>query len=200
MKKYLFLFLFLLSTMHHISGQKYEKLNNAGNLSGLSDHKSVIYGLFVQRLGFTSGGFPQEIRLVNVITKKFYTFNVKSTMKSSKKNFFIYYIEPGLYRIVNYYWTKSTWYGGEIHEEMIFKDIDTSNKEFRKKAKLGLVDPESLEPYYFEIRPNTINYLGTWHFDKGLVYFTDDKSELDEKLENKNNLIDLNSIIINLPN
>lgn len=40
---------------------------------------AIIYGNFIQRLGFTSGGFPQDIRLENVDTKEIYRFRVKPT-------------------------------------------------------------------------------------------------------------------------
>ncbi len=63
--------------MTNINGQKIESLKKADSSKELNDSTSIIYGLFIQRLGFTSGGFPQDIRLQNIITDKIYTFNVK---------------------------------------------------------------------------------------------------------------------------
>ena len=58
--------------------------------------QAVFYGEFVQRLKkFKSGGYPQDIRLINIETNEVLVFRVKSTFKTSKENRFCYLIEPG---------------------------------------------------------------------------------------------------------
>lgn len=200
MVKYLFIiFLLIVGGTTNISGQKIESLNKADSPKELNDSTSIIYGLFIQRLGFTSGGFPQEIRLQNIITDKIYTFNVKGTMKSGKENPFCYYLKPGMYKLFSYFWTKSKWYGGEMHEERIFKNIDTSTKDYIKRVKNGSIDPDKLEPYYLEIRPNSVYYIGTWHFNTVLVSFSDDKTNLDEQLKKKYSKVDFDQATTKLP-
>lgn len=119
----------------YTSAQKFEKSKKVESPIELDDYTAIIYGLFIQRLGFTSGGFPQEIRVLNIVKNKIYTFNVKKTMSSSRENVFCYYIKPSIYKIISYSWTKSKWHGGEIHEEPIFKNIETSCKDYNKKWK-----------------------------------------------------------------
>lgn len=200
MMKYLFILSFLIiGVTTNVSAQKIESLKKADSSKELNDSTSIIYGLFIQRLGFTSGGFPQEIRFHDVVTDKMYTFNVKGTMKSGKENPFCYYIKPGMYKVFSYFWTKSKWYGGEMHEERIFKNIDTSTKDYTKGVKNGTINPDKLEPYYIEIRPNSIYYVGTWHFDTGLVSFTDNKTDLDDKLKKKYSEMNFDEAIIKLP-
>lgn len=200
MAKYLFIiFLLIVGGTTNINGQKIESLKKADSSKELNDSTSIIYGLFIQRLGFTSGGFPQDIRLQNIITDKIYTFNVKGTMKSGKENPFCYYIKPGMYKVLSYFWTKSKWYGGEMHEERIFKNIDTSTKDYTKGVKNGSVDPDKLEPYYLEIRPNSVYYIGTWHFNTGLVSFSDDKTNLDQQLKKKYSKINFDQATTKLP-
>lgn len=191
--------LLIVGVTTNISGQKIESLKKADSSKVLNDSTSIIYGLFIQRLGFTSGGFPQEIRLHNIVTDKIYTFNVKGTFKSGKENPFCYYIKPGMYKVFSYFWTKSKWYGGEMHEERIFKNVDTSTKDYTKGVKNGSINPDKLESYYLEIRPNLVYYLGTWHFNTGLISFSDDKINLDEQLKKKNSKINFDDAVTKLP-
>src|SRR5690606_3374808 len=142
----------------------------------INNGKGIIYGNFIQRLGFSSGGFPQDIRLINLDTKEVLTFRVKPTFKSSKENTFVYYIKPGNYAILNYWWTQSKWYGGKMFTEPIFKNIDATDN-FENKISSGQINIDNLEQFTFSISENSLNYLGTWHFDKGLVSFSNDKTE-----------------------
>lgn len=200
MIKYFFtVLLFIAGLCPNVHGQTFESLQKAKSSKELNDSTSIIYGLFIQRLGFTSGGFPQEIRLQNILTQKMYTFNVKATMKSGKENSFCYYVKPGMYKVLSYYWTKSKWYGGEVHEEPIFKGVDTTTKAYNNAVKKGTLDTCQLQSYHIEIRPKGIYYLGTWHFDAGLVSFSDDKASLDDKLKNKFSNIDFENAITKLP-
>lgn len=200
MHKHVFILIFfILGIINNASSQKFESLKKAHSDQELNDSTSIIYGSFIQRLGFTSGGFTQVIRLQEIVTQKMYTFNVKPAMKSSKEHSFCYYIKPGMYKILNYFWIQSKWYGAEMHEEYIFKHIDTSTKDFKRKYKEENIDTNQFDNYYIEIKPNTVNYLGTWHFNTGLVSFSDDKAKLDKKLQKKYKKINLEKAIVKLP-
>src|SRR5690606_38236866 len=89
--------------------QNIKSLNSVNVNETISGDNAIIYGTFIQRLGFSSGGFPQDIRIMNVETKEVSSFRVKPTFKSAKQNDFIYFIAPGKYIILNYWWTQSKW-------------------------------------------------------------------------------------------
>jgi hypothetical protein len=182
MKHLATLFLLLLTIISN--GQDFLKLNETNSGDALSLEEGIIYGNFIQRLGFSSGGFPQDIRLINLETNEILAFRVKPTLKSAKENTFIYFIKPGKYAILNYWWTKSKWYGAQFFTEPIFKNIDATDN-FEQKIKLGQINQNELEQFTFEITKNSLIYLGTWHFDKGLVSFTDDKMQFDNSVKSK---------------
>ncbi len=162
----------------------YEKLEKLGNDESIPNTKSVIYGNFRQRLGFSSGGFIQEIRIENTETHELFSFIVKPAFKSAKENTFCYILKPGTYSILNYYWVKSQWYGSKTFIEPIYKDIDATD-DFNKKLKSGEIKETDLIPYVFTVKANSLNYLGTWNFDNGLVKFENDKETLDKEINKK---------------
>lgn len=114
--KYLLMLFFCFSTLLS-KGQDVIVLDKVSNTDNVRDNKSIIYGNFIQRLGFSSGGFPQDIIIHNIDTKEFFKFRVKPTFKSKKENQFCVHINPGDYIIVNYLWTQSKWYGGTMYGE-----------------------------------------------------------------------------------
>ena len=136
---------------------------------------------------------------MNVATKEICSFRVKPTFKSAKENQFIYFLTPGKYIILNYWWTQSKVYGGKMYAEPIFKGIDATDK-FEEKIKSGELKKKDLNNFCFTIDENTLNYLGTWHFDKGLVSFTDDKNNLDKKISNKFKKLDFSNAKTVIPN
>lgn len=179
-------------------GQNFTALNEVSSGETIKNGKAIIYGNFIQRLGFSSGGFPQDIRLINLDTKEVLTFRVKPTYKSSKENTFVYHIRPGNYAILNYWWTQSTWYGCKMFTEPIFKNIDATDN-FEKKVGSGQINKDNLEQFTFSISENTLNYIGTWHFDKGLVSFTNDKTEFDILIKSKYKKLDFSNAITVIP-
>lgn len=196
MKQLALVFFFFLTIF--AKGQNFNKLNETNSGDTISSEEGIIYGNFIQRLGFSSGGFPQDIRLINLETKEVLAFRVKPTYKSAKENTFVYYIKPGKYAILNYWWTKSTWYGGKFYTEPIFKSIDVTDN-FEEKIKSGQINQNELEQFTFEITKNSLNYLGTWHFDKGLVSFTDDKIQFDNLVKSKFKKLDFSKATTILP-
>lgn len=159
---------------------------------------SIIYGKFIQRLGFSSGGFPQDIRLLNTETKEIITFRVKPIFKSARKNNFYFFIPAGHYAILNYWWTKSMVYGGEVHTETIYKKAKVKDSA-EPGLKSGETNTEYQQYYRFTITENSLNYMGTWHFDTEQVSFTNDKEKMDRSTGYKYSNIDFSEAIINLP-
>ena len=196
--KYLTTVFFLFLTIF-AKGQNFEMLNEMNSGDTIPTGKAIIYGNFIQRLGFSSGGFPQDIRIINIETKQVLTFRVKPTFKSAKENTFVCSIKPGKYAILNYWWTKSTWYGGRFFTEPIFKGVDVTDN-FEQKIKSGQINQNELEQFTFEIKKNSLNYLGTWHFDKGLVSFTEDKIQFDNLVKSKFKKLNFLEAITVLPN
>ena len=180
-------------------GQSFKTLNETGSGDTIPTGQAIIYGNFIQRLGFSSGGFPQDIRIINLDTKEVLTFRVKPTFKSAKENTFIYFIKPGNYAILNYWWTQSKWYGGKIFTEPIFKGVDATD-DLENKIKSGQTNQNELVQFTFTVTENSLNYLGTWHFDKGLVSFTDDKIQFDNSVKSKYKKIDFSAAKTVLPN
>jgi hypothetical protein len=193
-----FTILLILFTVE-IYAQKIIPLESVNQNKSITSGTSIIYGSFIQRLGFSSGGFPQDIRIVNRETNEIYAFRVKPAYKSAKENLFCFHIKPGNYFILNYWWTQSKWYGGAMYAEPIYKGIDAT-VEFNEKVNSGEINIENLERYEISITSNTVNYLGTWHFDKGLVSFTNEKHTLDSIMRKAYKNIDFEESIINLPN
>jgi hypothetical protein len=161
--------------------------------------QSIIYGNFIQRLRSSSFGFPQDIRLINLETEEILTFRVKPIFEGAKQSPFICYIKPGKYAILNYWWTQSKWYGGTVHTEPIFKNIDATD-DLEQKLKSGRVKPNQLERFAFAVAESSLNYLGTWHFDTGLVSFTDEKSQLDNLEMYDYKSLDFSKAVLSLPN
>lgn len=158
---------------------------------------TVIYGNFIQRLGFSSGGFSQDIYLRNRATGKTYAMRVKATYKSKKENTFCFHLPAGEYELSYYQWTQSKWYGGMAHLEPISKNINFD--EARKLVKEGKLTEDQLQRYTFTAEPGKLQYLGTWHFDTPTVSFSDDKQALDEKTVKYYKKLDFASALTTLP-
>ncbi len=188
----------LVSLAMLVQAQDFKTLNSVSQRDTLPAEKSIIYGNFIQRLGFSSGGFPQYIHLINLDTKEIVRFRVKSTFRSAKENTFIYFIEPGNYAILDYSWTQSKWYGGTMFSEPIFQNVDASD-DFETRIKSSAIDTNKLRKFTFTILKNSVNYVGTWHFDTGLVSFTDDKETLDDTLKKRYKNLDFSTAQLLLP-
>lgn len=83
--------------------------------------------------------------------------------------------------------------------EPIFKGIDATDN-FESKINSGQIKTEDLEQFTFTVTRNSLNYLGTWHFDKGLVSFTDDKAEFDKVVKHKYTKLNFSTANLVLPN
>ncbi len=189
--------IFLLAIFTSMSyGQQYEQLERIGKYESIPNDKGIIYGNFIQRLGFTSGGFQQDIRVINLDSGEIFTFSVKPAIKSSKENPFIYFIKAGRYAILNYQWIASKWYGGKIFVEPIYKNrvIELTSQSEQDDHTIANAR------YTFTVSPNTVNYVGTWHFDNENVAFTTDKESIDKKILSSNKKkFDFDRAVIALP-
>ena len=75
--------------------------------------------------------------------------------------------------------------------EPVYKGIDATDS-LREKIDSNRISQRDLKRFVFAIESNTLNYVGTWHFDTGMVYFTNDRTQLDEKLKKKYKRLDFN--------
>lgn len=182
---------FLISIIFFANGQETTELKEVKKNDKMTSGQAIIYGSFIQRLSTNSIGFPQDIRIVNITTTEVFSFRVKPTFKMTKENTFCYFLEPGTYMILDYWWTDSKWYGGNGMIEPVYKGIDATDS-LREKIDSNRISQRDLKRFVFTIESNTLNYVGTWHFDTGMVYFTNDKAQLDEKLKNKYKKLDFN--------
>ncbi|GAA0554973.1 hypothetical protein LX66_5581 [Chitinophaga japonensis] len=180
-----------------IQGQTIKKLIEVSNRDSVQSGQGIIYGLFIQRLGFSSGGFPQDIRLINFDTKEVFSFRVKPTFKSARENIFVYHIPAGYYAILHYVWTQSKWYGGKMFTEPIYKGMAFS--DIKRKAQAGQQTGGELKQFKFSVQPNTVNYVGTWNFDKEIVSFSDGKAKLDEELKVRHAMLNLKTAVVSIP-
>ena len=180
-------------------GQHYRYLVSVLSKEKIPDGLAIIYGNFIQRLGFSSGGFTQDIRIYHVEAKEILTFEVKPIFKMAKKNAFCYKIKPGTYIILNYHWVQGKWYGAKFFVEPIYKGLDNSF-EMTGNGKQQEILHNDLSQFAFTVTANTLNYLGTWHFETGLVSFTDDKDEMDIMMNEKYQNLDFSKALTVLPN
>lgn len=193
------LIVILLIASFGTAAQPARRLETLGANDTIPAGQAAFYGEFIQRLKkFKSGGYPQDIRLINVETNEVLVFRVKSTFKTAKENPFCYLIEPGTYAILNYWWTESKWYGGKSYMEPIYKGED-SILETERKIKNKEQRPDELVLFKFTVTENTLNYLGSWHFEKSPVSFTNDKEQTDEEMQQKYKKLDFPASRIAIP-
>jgi hypothetical protein len=148
----------------------------------LKENQAIIYGTFIQRLTFWQTGYQQMIRIRNLETNELFSFEVKPSLSSKKEHLFCFYIKPGTYEIVNFFYSKSKWYGTENNVRPVFRGIDFE-VNLKNKVDSGLVKQQDLQRIVFKIDNNTLTYLGQWHFEAGPPSFTDNKVAADKKLK-----------------
>jgi len=126
----------------------------------LPPDKGLIYGSCVQRLGFSSGGMGQYVRLRNLDTDKVFRILVKPLMRSRGENEFCVALPVGRYALQQYEYS----YGIE---------------SLRKASRGALTDTR----YTFVVQPGKLQYVGTWNFSASQQpRFTDEKATLDAQL------------------
>jgi len=171
--------IFLLLFAINAQAQKITRLNAVSANDTLVTGQAIIYGNFIQRLGFRSGGFEQVIHLVDTATRDEFAIRVKPIFKSARENTFAYHIKPGTYAITKYQYTESKWYGAkEFHEPI-------------RKHNGG---------YYLITIPSTaLVNLGGWHFETHPGGFAEGASETTEKLAKEFNKLDFSKAVAVTP-
>lgn len=138
----------------------------SGARQELPADKGVIYGNCLQRLGFSSGGLGQYVRLVNLDTHKAFRLNVKPAFRSRRENPFCYALPPGRYALHSYEFSVSKWYGAELHMEPLRKH---RNSPVLTRTR-----------YVFEVTAGQLRYVGTWDFSQEFdPRFLDEKFTID---------------------
>jgi TonB family protein len=126
----------------------------------LPPDKGLVYGSCIQRLGFSSGGLLQDVRLVNLDTRKVVRVVVKPAMKSRKENEFCVALPAGWYALQQYYYS----YGAE-------------------SLRKGPTGPLTATRYIFAVQAGQLNYVGTWDFSvPQQPSFRIDQIALDERI------------------
>lgn len=188
-KRLTILHILFISIVFITQAQKTVELKEVKSSKQTISGQAIIYGSFIQRLSTNSIGFPQDIRIVNINTTEVFSFRVKPTLKSGKENTFCYSLKPGTYMVLDYWWTDNKWYGGNSIIEPVYNGIDATDS-LREKIDSNRINQRDLKRFTFKIESNSLNYVGTWHFDTGMIYFTNDKNLLNEKLKKKYKWLD----------
>ncbi|SDX96961.1 hypothetical protein [Hymenobacter psychrophilus] len=148
----------------------------------LPSDKGILYGSCVQRLGFSSGGIGQYVRIVNLDTRQYFRLNVKPIVRSRRENPFCYALPPGRYALINYEFAG----GLQLGTESIRKH---RNSQTLKRTR-----------YLFTVLPGQLHYVGTWDFSQEFdPRFLDEKFTLDLVFQQKHPYLPLNQAIIVLP-
>lgn len=158
--------------------------------------KAVIYGNFIQGLGFKSGGASQNIHFHNTTVQKFYSMEVKGKFTSKAENPFIYVLPPGEYEIVSYNYSVSEPFGVNTYTNYTYPDPETTTKVLPPDtAEFKSLD---LPRLFFKIDNRTLNYVGSWDFRSLQITFLNEKEKLDQKF-GKYRKLDFNTAKISLP-
>ncbi|MBC6698012.1 energy transducer TonB [Hymenobacter puniceus] len=133
------------------------RLWGAADNKVLPADKGVLYGNCIQRLGFSSGGLPQYVRVLNLTSGKFYRILVKPAMRSRSENSFCVALPPGRYAL--------QWY-----------EYSYGLDALRKPGQGQLTDTR----YYFTLQPGQMHYVGKWDFSQqDAPRFLNEKAQLD---------------------
>ncbi|WPU99389.1 hypothetical protein SNE26_25580 [Mucilaginibacter sp. cycad4] len=164
----------------------------------LKENQAIIYGSFIQRLTFWQNGYQQTIRIRNLETNELFSFEVKPNLRTRKENPFCFFIKPGTYEIVNFYYSKGKWYGVEYNTRPVFRGLDFEIN-VKNKVDSGLIKWEDLHRIVFKVDNSKLTYLGQWHFESGPPSFSDNKTTLDKKLKEDYYFLEFEKAAIVLP-
>lgn len=179
--------------------QRITQLEGVGEGNSFKPGEGVIYGNFIQKLSFWKSGYQQYIRVRNLQTHEVLSFQVKSTYGGARIRPFCYYIPAGVYELWQYQYSEAKWYGTRTVTTPVFKDVDI-NLNVKNLVDSGLLRPQDLHRFTFKVEPGSTTYLGTWHFDAGAVFFTDEKAVLDEKIKSDHPALNFEKAVTAIPN
>lgn len=137
----------------------------------LPANRGVIYGSCLQRMGFSSGGIAQLVRLVNLSTGQVFRISVKPTMRSRRENPFCYALPAGRYALSQY----------EFNHSNVLLDF---RAERLLKPSPGPGPGVAASRYVFTVVPGQLHYVGTWNLaNENEPIFLDEKALLDATLQ-----------------
>ena len=139
----------------------------------------IIYGSCLQRLGFSSGGLGQYVRLVNLSTGQVFRINVKPLVRSRRENPFCYALPAGRYALSQY-------------------EYGYGNERLLKPASPA--HGVAASRFLFTIAAGQLYYVGTWNFaNENEPLFLQEKELLDPVLQAEFPTADLASARLAIP-
>lgn len=199
MKRFFTCIFILTSLLAYGQKAKITPLDDVEVSTILKENQAIVYGSFIQRLTYWQNGYKQTIGIRNLQTGEMFSLVVKPALRARKENPFCFFIKPGTYEVLNFYYSKNKWYGLEYNERPVFRGFDFEIN-LKNKVDSGLVKPEDLHRIVFKVENNTLTYLGQWHFESGAPSFSDDKAMLDKKLKEDYVLLEFEKAVTLLPN
>jgi TonB family protein len=124
--------------------------------------KGIIYGTCLQRLGFSSGGLPQYVQVVNLSTGQVFRLGVKPTLRSRRENRFCYALPAGRYAL---------------------REYEFGQFERLARPVTGPGPTVAATRYVFTLAAGQLHYVGTWNLTSaGEPLFLNEKTTLDAAL------------------
>jgi len=125
--------------------------------------KGLVYGTCLQRLGFSSGGLPQYVQVVNLSTGQVFRLGVKPALRSRRENSFCYALPAGRYAL---------------------KEYEFGQFERLARPVTGPGATVAATRYVFTLAAGQLHYVGTWNLaNAGEPLFLDEKNALDATLQ-----------------
>ncbi len=78
--------------LHAAKSQTFQRLQQVLPDDTLKAGEGIIYGEFLQRLGISGLGFPQDLRIECLETRQKFSFRVKDAFSIAKEQVFLYHI------------------------------------------------------------------------------------------------------------
>ena len=182
----LFLFLFCSSLAHTQPTQLSDRVRKNDTIRrGLG----IIYGNFIQRVGslLKQSVLPQYILLKDLETDELLACEVIQKYDGRRENIFCLHVPPGTYAMVRYFYAKNGLISDAVFWEPVIRPADDGAEEGTVPA------------FTFTVRPETLHYVGTWHFETSQVRFTDNKFTFDESIRKKYPKLDLEAATRAIP-
>lgn len=131
--------------------------------AGIPAGKGIIYGTCLQRLGFSSGGLPQYVQVVNLTTGQVFRLGVKPALRSRRENRFCYALPAGRYAL---------------------REYEFGQFERLARPVAGPGPTVAATRYVFTLAAGQLHYVGTWNLaNVHEPLFTDEKTALDAALQ-----------------
>jgi TonB family protein len=141
--------------------------------------KGIVYGTCLQRLGFSSGGLPQYVRVINLSTGQPFRLGVKPAVRSRRENTFCYALPAGRYALSEY---------------------EFGQFERLARPAAGPGPTVAATRYVFTVVPGQLHYVGTWNLANAHEpLFLDEKTALDATLQADFPAVDFGAARVAIP-